>query len=147
MPSSPKSSLHPFYVCVLCTHLILREWAVDSGLFLGSPSHGLGPGRIPVIGSEGFCGFWWDRIKPSGTQWARSMAGRWTESERAVISHCVPPSFGVCVISPEHIFHPRAVFSNQWPPLPESRDTPLQDFISVSGHNWVVSSLPRNNVG
>lgn len=75
------------------------------------------------------------------------MAGRWTESERAVISHCVAPSFGVCVISPEHIFHPRALFSNQWPPLPESRDTPLQDFISVSGHNWVVSSLVKNNVG
>lgn len=75
------------------------------------------------------------------------MAGRWTESERAVISHCVPPSFGVCVIPPEHILHPRALFSNQWPPLPGSRDTPLQDFISVSDHNWVVSSLEKNNAG
>lgn len=75
------------------------------------------------------------------------MAGRWTESERAVISHCVPPSFGVCVIPPEHILHPRALFFNQWPPLPGSRDTPLQDFISVSDHNWVVSSLEKNNAG
>lgn len=75
------------------------------------------------------------------------MAGRWTESERAVISHCVPPSFGVCVIPPEHTVHPKALFSNQWPPLPRSRDTPLQDFISVSDYNWVVSSLEKNNAG
>lgn len=80
-----------FHVCVC---VILREWAVDSGLFLGSPFHGLGPGLIPVIGSEGFCGGWWDRIKPSGTQWARSVAGRWMESKRAVIFHCVSASFG-----------------------------------------------------
>lgn len=144
--SSRRFFLPPYFPCV-CVCVILREWAVDSGLFLGSPSHGLGPGLIPVIGSGGFCGGWWDRIKPSGTQWARSMAGRWTKSERAVISHCVPPSFGVCVIPPEHILHPRALFSNQWPPLPGSRDTPLQDFISVSDHNWVVSSLEKNNAG
>lgn len=75
------------------------------------------------------------------------MAGRWTESERAVISHCVLPSFGESVIPPEHILHPRALFFNQWPPLPGSRDTPLQDFISVSDHNWVVSSLEKNNAG
>lgn len=72
------------------------------------------------------------------------MAGRWTESERAVISHCVPPSFGVCVIQTAQIQHPRALLSNQWPPLPGSRDTPLQDFISVSDYNWVVSSLEKN---
>ena len=37
------------------------------------------------------------------------------------------------------------LFFNQWPPLPGSRDTPLQDFISVSHHNWAVSSLGKNN--
>lgn len=147
-PYSFLCLLPPYFLCVcVCVYVILGEWAVDSGLFLGSPSRGLGPGLISAIGSGGFCGGWWDRIKPSGTHWARSMAGRWTESERAVISHCVPPSFGVWVIPPEHILHPRALFFNQWPPLPGSRDTPLQDFISVSQHNWVVSSLEKNNAG
>lgn len=119
------------YVCV-----ILEEWAVDSGLFLGSPSHGLGPGPIPAIGSGGFCGGWWDRIKPSGTHWARSMAGRWTESERAVISHCVPPSFGVCDTSSAH------------PPFQEL-------YSSISSHRFLgpetrlskISSLYQNTTG
>lgn len=36
--------------------MILGEWAVDSGLFLGSPSYGLGRGLISAIGLGGFCG-------------------------------------------------------------------------------------------
>lgn len=42
-------------VCVLvCVRKIGGEWAVDSGLFLGSAAHSLGPSLIHVIGSGGF---------------------------------------------------------------------------------------------
>lgn len=75
------------------------------------------------------------------------MVRRWTESESSVISHCVSSSFGVCVIAPKQVLHPRELFFNQRPPLPGSRDTPPQDSISVSEHNWVVSSLQKNNEG
>lgn len=70
------------------------------------------------------------------------------KSESSVISHCVPTSFGVCECdtAPEHIFRPRDLFFNQWPPLPGSRDTPPQDFISVSEHNWLVSSLEGGGI-
>lgn len=80
--------------------------------------------------------------------WRADGRGKKKKSESSVISHCVPTSFGVyaCDTAPEHIFRPRDLFFNQWPPLPGSRDTPPQDFISVSEHNWLVSSLEGGGI-
>lgn len=90
---------------------ILGEWAVDSVCSLAT--------RLMVLAH--LCDWIWGLLRrlmgQNEAKWhtpctlrGKQMEG---ESESSVISHCVPPSFGVCAIPPEHILHPRALFFNQ----------------------------------